>query len=220
VYQQNDFCWYDVVMEAIAELDLVAGHPALDFLNTVEGRLGPEYDDVLRGPEDLEAWGVRAGLLTADAGRGRGVAGARRAGGSRGARAELAAALELREHLLSLLDARVAGHPADAADLRALARAVAAAHAAGALVQQQGGELRWSWDPGALATVRHTVATTASELLASPAAARIGRCDGAGCGWYFLDTTKRGNRRWCSMRECGQDAKSARRRAGGSQREA
>jgi len=43
-----------------------------------------------------------------------------------------------------------------------------------------------------------------------------GQCAGAGCGWFFLDTTKRGNRRWCSMRDCGQDAKSARRRARGA----
>ncbi|MHB1433466.1 MAG: CGNR zinc finger domain-containing protein [Streptosporangiaceae bacterium] len=36
---------------------------------------------------------------------------------------------------------------------------------------------------------------------------------GDACGWYFLDVTKRGNRRWCSMSDCGQDAKVARRRA-------
>ena len=215
MYQQKAFCWYDMGVDSAADLELVAGHPALDFLNTVEDRLGPEYDDALHGPADLAAWGVRAGLLTADAGRARGVRGAS------GARAEFAATLELREHLLALLDARVAGRPAPAADLRALARAVAAAHAAGALVEENDGALRWHWDPGALATVRHRVATSASELLASPAAARIGRCAGAGCGWYFLDTTKRGNRRWCSMGDCGQDAKSARRRAAGRpQREA
>jgi predicted RNA-binding Zn ribbon-like protein len=188
-------------MLSIADLELVAGHPALDFLNTVEDRLGPDPDDVLRAPADLGAWGRHAGLLTETAGRGRGEP------------AEFAAALELREHLTALLDARVAGRPTHAADRRGLARAVAAAHAAGTLEPKPDGALSWRWDPNALATVRHTVATTAVELLATPGADRIGQCPGPGCGWFFLDTTKRGNRRWCSMRDCGQDAKSARRRA-------
>jgi predicted RNA-binding Zn ribbon-like protein len=185
------------------DVEMIAGHPALDFLNTVEDRLGPHHDDLLRGPTDLAAWGKHAGLLTGDGGRGR------------DARAEFAAALGLREHLTALLDARLAGRPASIADLRAVAREVAAAHVAGELVQEADGTLCWQWDPGALATVRHTVANAASDLLAGAAAARIGQCAGVGCGWFFLDTTKRGNRRWCSMRDCGQDAKSARRRAAG-----
>jgi predicted RNA-binding Zn ribbon-like protein len=185
-------------VDSIADLELVAGHPALDFLNTVEDRLGPRPADLLRSPPDLAAWGAHAGLLTGRAGRG--------------ARGEFAAALQLREHLTALLDARVAGRPPPAVDLRALAAAVAAAHAVGTLMQKDEGTLCWRWDPRALATVRHTVATAASDLLAGPQAVRIGQCAGLGCGWFFLDTTKRGNRRWCSMRDCGQDAKSARRR--------
>jgi predicted RNA-binding Zn ribbon-like protein len=201
VYQQTTLYWYSVGVDPITDLEMVGGHPALDLVNTVEDRFGPHHSDVLRGPSDLIAWGEQAGLLTGDAGRGR------------GARSEFTAALELREHLTALLDARVAGRPASTADLRALAREVAAAHVAGTLVQKGDGTLCWRWNPSALATVRHTVATAASDLLASPAVARIGQCAGAGCGWFFLDTTKRGNRRWCSMRDCGQDAKSARRRA-------
>ena len=41
----------------------------------------------------------------------------------------------------------------------------------------------------------------------------IRQCPGDHCGWFFLDSTKRGNRRWCSMSECGQEAKTAQRRA-------
>jgi predicted RNA-binding Zn ribbon-like protein len=200
-YQQNAAWWYRFRIEPITDLELVAGHPALNFLNTIEDRLGPHPDDMLRRPADLAAWGTHAGLINAGVTRGR------------GARAELTAALELRAHLTTVLDARVAGRPARTADRRALARAVAAAYAAGTLIQKKDGTLCWRWDPGALATIRHTVATTASNLLASPATTRIGQCSGLGCGWFFLDTTKRGNRRWCSMRDCGQDAKSARRRA-------
>ena len=110
----------------------------------------------------------------------------------------------------------MSGRQAAAGDYEALARAVADAHAAGTLAEREDGTLHWRFDPHSLATVRHTVADAAAELLADPRAARIGMCGGPGCGWFFLDTTKRGNRRWCSMRVCGQDAKSARRRQPGS----
>ena len=96
-------------------------------------------------------------------------------------------------------------------DLAILAAAVAEAHAAGALALD--GSLRWRWSPAELASVRHTVADAAYELLGGPSAPRIGECDGPGCGWFFLDRTKRGNRRWCTMRDCGQQAKTAGRRA-------
>jgi predicted RNA-binding Zn ribbon-like protein len=192
-------------VKGTVDLELIAGHPALDFVNTVDDRLEPEPQDLLGSPAELAAWGELAGLLSGH------LTGLDRPA----ARAELADAVALRDHLTALLDARADGRAAGKGHLEALARAVADAYAAGTLVDGDEGDggLRWRWDPAALATVRHTVAVTANDLLGGPEAARIGRCPGPGCGWFFLDTTKRGNRRWCSMRECGQDAKSARRRA-------
>ena len=40
--------------------------------------------------------------------------------------------------------------------------------------------------------------------------ARIRRCAGHGCLLHFYDTSKRGDRRWCSMAGCGNRAKAAR----------
>jgi predicted RNA-binding Zn ribbon-like protein len=54
--------------------------------------------------------------------------------------------------------------------------------------------------------------TAAARLLAADPPPRLKQCPGDHCGWFFIDATKRGNRRWCSMSGCGQDAKSARRR--------
>jgi predicted RNA-binding Zn ribbon-like protein len=187
-------------MLTIDDLELVGGHPALDFANTIENRLADQPDNLLRSPADLARWGADAGLISSAEPR------------DCTAR-ELSAALALREHLLGSLDALVAHRPIPATDLRALAREVADAHVAGKLVQNNDGAVEWSWDRGSLAAIRHLVATSASDLLAGEAARRIGRCAGPGCGWFFLDATKRGNRRWCSMRDCGQDAKTARRRA-------
>jgi predicted RNA-binding Zn ribbon-like protein len=39
---------------------------------------------------------------------------------------------------------------------------------------------------------------------------RVRQCAHAGCVLYFLDTTPKGNRRWCSMALCGNRAKAAR----------
>jgi predicted RNA-binding Zn ribbon-like protein len=30
------------------------------------------------------------------------------------------------------------------------------------------------------------------------------------CGWLFMDDSKNGSRRWCSMRSCGNRAKAQR----------
>jgi predicted RNA-binding Zn ribbon-like protein len=184
----------------VGELELNAGNVALDFVNTVEDRLEERPEDVLRTPADLAEWGARTGVLEAAPQPVRG-------GG------ELAKALDLREHLTGLLDARLDGQALDPGDLAALGAAEAEARSAGALEEDENGLLCWRWDPRSLSSVRHTVAAAASELLSRQAADRLGRCAGQGCGWFFLDATKRGNRRWCSMKDCGQIAKSANRRA-------
>ena len=183
----------------VGELELNAGNVVLDFVNTVEDRLEERPEDLLRTPADLAEWAAMSGVL---AGRPPALRSA-----------ELARALDLRERLTALLDAKLDGRALDPGDLAALAAAEARARAAGSLEQGEDGLLRWRWDPESLASVRHTIAAAASELLSSPDADRIGRCAGQGCGWFFLDATKRGNRRWCSMKDCGQVAKSANRRA-------
>lgn len=55
------------------------------------------------------------------------------------------------------------------------------------------------------------IAVSALSLLADPReAGRIKRCPGQDCGWLFLDETKNGRRRWCSMETCGNRAKARR----------
>jgi predicted RNA-binding Zn ribbon-like protein len=56
------------------------------------------------------------------------------------------------------------------------------------------------------------VARSAVDLMTSADLARVRECDGHDCGWLFLDTSKAGRRRWCSMAICGNRAKSERYR--------
>ena len=57
-------------------------------------------------------------------------------------------------------------------------------------------------------TLRLRIVESAVALLTSPDLERVKACPG--CGWFFLDETKNGSRRWCSMRMCGSLAKSRR----------
>jgi predicted RNA-binding Zn ribbon-like protein len=186
-------------MQPLDELPFVAGDLALDFVNTAELRGDPLADDVLRTPGDLVRWGRRYDVLSDDA--------------QTADETELREALQTRELLYRLFAARVHGEPASNADLTALAAAAADGYAAATLVADDDGRPRWDWDRTMPATIRHRAAVAATELLRGGRPERLKQCPGDHCGWLFLDTTKRGNRRWCSMSECGQDAKTERRRA-------
>jgi predicted RNA-binding Zn ribbon-like protein len=202
-------------VQSAAEIPFVAGHVALDFVNTAEERGHPDAGDVLRTADDLRLWGQRRGVLaggtSAAVGAGAVGAGAVVADGDAEG-AELAAALEARELLYKLFLDLVHGRRASDADRSRLSRLASTAYQAASLDQEADGRLGWSWDPARLATVRHVAVTAAVELLSQSPTARLRQCPGDHCGWFFLDTTKRGNRRWCSMGECGQQAKTLRRR--------
>ena len=56
------------------------------------------------------------------------------------------------------------------------------------------------------------VARSAARLLSTADPARLRPCAAEDCGAWFLDTSKGGRRRWCSMERCGNRAKAARHR--------
>ena len=120
--------------------------------------------------------------------------------------------IEARELLYRIWFARVRNAPDDPIDLVRLAELAGEAFASGRLQPDEDNRLSWRWDADDLASVRHVAVTSAVELLTTPAAPRLKQCPGDHCGWFFLDTTRRGNRRWCLMSECGQAAKTAGRR--------
>lgn len=69
-------------------------------------------------------------------------------------------------------------------------------------------QLRPVWGFEAVESPLWPVGLAAYELLTGPRARRIKRC--AGCPWLFLDQSKNGSRRWCSMDICGTDEKMRR----------
>lgn len=63
--------------------------------------------------------------------------------------------------------------------------------------------LRWNLKVQEPDDLLWLLALSALELLQSPQIAYVRQCDGEGCGWLFLDTTRNHSRRWCSSADCG-----------------
>ncbi|WP_336084341.1 CGNR zinc finger domain-containing protein [Nocardia sp. SSK8] len=66
-------------------------------------------------------------------------------------------------------------------------------------------------DPTAKAALS-TLARDAIDLFASPLATRIRVCASETCGLLFVDASRPGRRKWCSMDRCGNLSKVARYR--------
>src|SRR5437667_12839871 len=85
------------VAQTIEELELRGGHPALDFVNTVETRASDPIE-LLRSYRDLLTWAARVELVDADTAAFLG-----RAAGGSDARDVLARAIDLREAAYEVL---------------------------------------------------------------------------------------------------------------------
>lgn len=193
----------------LATLELLGGRVCLDFVNSVDPRVGAQRKDYLASYADLATWSGHAQVLADDQ-----VATLLRAATQhpRQAAAVFEQAMALRETLYQIFTAVAARLPAAAADLEALQAAYVATIAQSRLAQATEG-YRWRWPGGtqALEQLLWPIICSAIDLLTSPEARRVKVCPGLGdCGWLFLDTSKSGRRRWCSMESCGSRSKMRR----------
>jgi len=191
---------------SLEQLRMVAERPALNFVNTLDPRVGSETVDYLKSYADLTAWAVCAGVMSREV-AARLTLMARH--DSAQAEQALQSAIRLREALYRIFSALAAhGRPVPS-DLGLLRTAFYEALGRAAL-EQQGRAFRWRLTPD-LHLIRGSVARDAVALLESDALERLKLCPGsADCGWVFLDTSKNASRRWCSMAGCGNRAKARR----------
>lgn len=61
--------------------------------------------------------------------------------------------------------------------------------------------------PSTLPRLTSYLALSVTNLLQGAELRALGRCDGDGCGWLFLDTTRNHSRRWCDSSDCGNRAR-------------
>ena len=120
-------------------------------------------------------------------------------------------AIALRESLYAIFSATAAQKPPREEDLAALNHALAATPQRRELRHSDAG---YGWavqsGKGAAAALFAPILWSAGDLLAGPRLARVRRCANNACLWLFLDDSKSGNRRWCSMSACGNRAKAHR----------
>jgi predicted RNA-binding Zn ribbon-like protein len=62
---------------------------------------------------------------------------------------------------------------------------------------------------GGVRSLLSSIARDAIDVFGGPRAARLKRCEGSRCSMLFVDTSRSGRRRWCSMERCGNRAKVA-----------
>jgi predicted RNA-binding Zn ribbon-like protein len=195
----------------VTELQLVAGHPALDFTNTASWPRGEVGNERLTDYAALLLWSARTGLIDAaqaDAMRTRSLAQPEEA------TRVLHRARDLRGAVHGVFAARATGALVRRRALDQLNHHLAEAlpHAR---IREHHGVFDWIWEgtPDALDRMLWPLARSAADLLTSVELARVRLCAGENCGWLFIDTSKNRTRRWCSMSDCGNRAKVRRFRA-------
>jgi predicted RNA-binding Zn ribbon-like protein len=205
----------DVAAHRFGASDLVGGHLALDFANTVNGRDASPADWLDGYPRLLE-WASRtdefpAGLLAHLRARSRRE--------PRESARALARARRLREAVFSVFAAVAAGRRPPASALAAVERRWREAMRFQRLsADASGARPVLDTRRAGLDAIAFEVALRAVGLLAAPPAGRLRLCAGDDCAWLFLDTSRGGRRRWCDMSTCGNVSKArdyARRRRRG-----
>ena len=188
--------------------EFIAGALCIDFVNTVGSRGSEHPGEKLSTYADLVRWSQQAGLI--DDAEALELLAQAEANPNKTSTV-LEEARGFRETLFRIFGALERKRSPQASDLAALN---------GALrrfpirleVRPQGRDFcctrakDQSTDEWPLAPVAWSVA----DLLGSDQVHHVRQCADATCGWLFVDTTKNHSRRWCSMDDCGSQAKARR----------
>lgn len=166
-----------------------SGRLSLDLPATLAGRSRAEPRDLLASPRDLGRWLLAAGLAEEDV---------------EPADEDVRDARELREALYRLALASARGQGFADEDRATLNRWAAEPEPAPQL-----GPQGITWTGVGVRSLLAAVARDGVEVLGGPLARRIRECAGEGCSLLFVDTSRSGARRWCSMAACGGKAKVA-----------
>lgn len=161
------------------------GSNVVDLPATLQARLSSSPRELLATPADLARWLVSAGMADSV---------------PKPTDNDLATARLLREAIYILAGTR-SGSKADAA--RKTVNQVAAGVAAVPRLQNDG-TMRLQGSADALLV---TLARNAVQLFGSKAVTRLRQCESPVCTLYFIDISRKGDRRWCSMSGCGNRAK-------------
>jgi predicted RNA-binding Zn ribbon-like protein len=181
----------------------VGNHPALDFLNT-RPVLAEGPKELLPDAQALVRWLIASGVLRSQNGK----ALARKWSNTPRATAFLRELIAFRERLRAVVVRREAGASVSDAFISEV-NLLLERHPSVIALQRKGEKLERKvvFEPEEPDEVWAPIAIAVAELLSDVPAVRVRKCDA--CIVHFLDTSKKGSRRWCSMNICGNKVKVA-----------
>ena len=190
-------------------LNLDDGWLCIDFANTVDWHASSKPVEHLNTYADLLNWSLEKGLISnheADLLRQQATLHPNQA------QAVLEQAIALREAIYAIFSASISNITAPLADLELLNSWISVGMSHLKLNSaEKGFSWNWSEDEASLDPMLWWAALSAAQVLASENLAQVGKCaDEHGCGWLFFDTSRNHSRRWCTMKGCGNRAKSQR----------
>ena len=190
------------------------GTLALDLLNTWRFNADQPLD-LLQSPEDLVIWLAAAGLPD-------GAYCAELSSSPPNRRILLDEALWLRRDILLIVQSLVAGELPPPYTVDALNRILTESGTSFRLdsltIPPEGDQeermegqlvLNVHEDISSVLGVLQPIALSAARIVTEANPTRIRQCASSNCMYWFLDTSKSGRRRWCSMSRCGNRAKVA-----------
>jgi predicted RNA-binding Zn ribbon-like protein len=190
--------------------ELIAGHPALDAVNTLDWRFraeGPE--ELLKNYSDLLAFTAQAKALSPKQAKELLQSVSNRSG-----ERVLKSCRELREAIADVCYAALDERSPAGSSLKTLELHFKDAHQHQKLSWQKP-RLEWDWSGSEheAELPLWILALSASHLMTSDAMRMMRACGSPECRWLFLDTSKNHTRRWCDMKICGNRMKARRFKA-------
>ncbi|QDG75531.1 CGNR zinc finger domain-containing protein [Labrenzia sp. PHM005] len=175
-----------------AEENFIAGHPALDFLNTVSDVGKSRAENRLQSPADLAAWIAACGAANrfpvdrSPTGK------------------DVQDVVRFREATYEALCARLGSTEKSVSAYKALEAYLRTALLRASLDLAETPAV-WTVSQDARFCFTDSFVLLVHDLLQSPELHRLRQCER--CTWFFLNTGRGRGRRWCNMATCGNRAK-------------
>jgi predicted RNA-binding Zn ribbon-like protein len=181
----------------------VGNHAALDFLNT-RPVLAEGPKELLPDAKALVQWLIASGVLKSQ--KGKALAG--KWSNTPRATAFLRELIAFRERLRAVVVHQEAGSSVSNAFISEV-NSLLERHPSVMALQRKGEKLEREvvFEPQEPDEVWAPIAMAVAELLSDVPRVRVRKCEA--CIVHFLDTSKKGSRRWCSMNICGNKVKVA-----------
>jgi predicted RNA-binding Zn ribbon-like protein len=187
-------------------LRAIGGSLSIGFANTLVYRKDEvKKDDKLKDFTRLIRWADEMGLLTGSE--------SQKLKHQSKKRPEEAAtvwkrALFLRETIVRIFEAIAGGQDATPEDVSSVNAMLSETLSRLRIIPSKRA-MKWTWAGwcDSLDSILWPLIYSTANLLTSSALFYVKECNGRGCGWFFIDTSRNQIRRWCSMSDCGNREK-------------